>query len=194
GCYEQLYSYGSRSFAIFDTEGNQVFHSGADFEQRLAELMPDYFNSNHSASNFEGRSDDKGPEPEGVALGEINGRTYAFIGLERIGGVMVYDVTEPADSRYVAYVNNRDFSISMEDEEEAGNTDLALPQAGDLGPEGLFFIPAADSPNGNNLLAVGNEVSGTTTIFEIDGALTGPAEPGSSLPGELSSGSSGGRV
>ncbi|QGU04980.1 choice-of-anchor I family protein [Corynebacterium comes] len=164
-CYEQIYSYGGRGFSIFDHTGNLVFNSDDSFEKILAEAVPEYFNSNHSESNLEGRSDDKGPEPEGVALGEIDGRTYAFIGLERIGGVMVYDISDPSAATFVTYVNNRDFSVSMEDEADQA---AALPKAGDLGPEGLVFIPATDSPNGKNLLVVGNEVSGTTTIFRID--------------------------
>lgn len=170
-CYEEIYSYGGRGFSIFDQFGDLVFNSDDDFEQILAEAVPEYFNSNHSESNFEGRSDDKGPEPEGVALGEIDDRTYAFIGLERIGGVMVYDVTDPAAAEFVTYVNNRDFSVSMEDE---ADQEAALRKAGDLGPEGLTFIPAADSPNEKNLLVVGNEVSGTTTIFQIDEAIAQP--------------------
>lgn len=190
-CYEQLYSYGGRGFAIFDEAGNRVFNSDDEFEQILSEVVPEYFNSNHSESNFEGRSDDKGAEPEGVALGEIDGKTYAFIGLERMGGVMVYDISNPSSAEFVTYVNNRDFSISMEDEDDM---EAALPLAGDLGPEGLAFIPAADSPNDKDLLVVGNEVSGTTTIFQVDNLLAGDDVKGntssqSSLP-SLSSGSS----
>ena len=196
-CYEQLYSYGSRSFSIFDVEGNEVFNSGAFFEQHLAELHEKtdlIFNAGHDEGWFDSRSDNKGPEPEGVALGEINDRTYAFIGLERVGGVFVYDVTDPANSEYVAYVNNRDFSVSALDEDTEELVDN-WAEGGDLGAEGLVFISAEDSPNGKNLLAVGNEVSGTTTIFEIGGAATGD-EPGDTDPGDegsssdLSSGSS----
>lgn len=186
-CYEQLYSYGSRSFSIFDVDGNQVFNSGAFFEEHLAELHERtelLFNASHDEAWFDSRSDNKGPEPEGVALGEINDRTYAFIGLERIGGVFVYDVTNPASSEYVAYVNNRDFSVSAIDEDSEELVDN-WAEGGDLGAEGLVFIPAADSPNGKNLLAVGNEVSGTTTIFEIDGAATGTEDP--EEPTEISS-------
>ena len=128
--------------------------------------MPEYFNSNHSETNFEGRSDDKGPEPEGVVLGEVDGRTYAFIGLERIGGVMVYDITDPAGAFYVTYVNNRNFEVSVED---ADDVSAALAAAGDLGAEGLAFVPAAESPTGEALVVVGNEVSGTTTFFEVTG-------------------------
>ena len=39
--------------------------------------------------------------------------------------------------------------------------------SGDLGPEGLSFIPAAESPTGTPVVAVANEVSGSTTLFEV---------------------------
>ncbi len=162
GCYEALYAYGARSFSIWSTAGELVFDSGQEFEEITAAALPEFFNSNHSESNFEGRSDDKGPEPEGVVVGQVGERTYAFIGFERVGGVAVYDITSPADAAFVTYVNNRDFSVSVED-----GGDVA--QAGDLGPEGLAFIPADASPvPGTALLAVGSEVSGTTTLYRID--------------------------
>lgn len=163
-CYETLYTFGSRSFSILDASGQQVFDSGSDFEEITAEAAPDFFNSNHTESNLDGRSDDKGPEPEGVALGEIDGRTYAFIGFERVGGIAVYDVTVPTAASFVAYVNNRDFAAPLDDAE---TSPAALSAAGDLGPEGLAFVPAADSATGEPMLAVGNEVSGTTTLFAI---------------------------
>lgn len=164
-CYDELYSFGSRSFSIWNTDGDQTFDSGDDFEQITAAANPDYFNSDHSKSNLEGRSDNKGPEPENLAIGQIDGRSYAFIGLERVGGIMAYDITDPTDAKFVTYLNNRDFAVSMED-----STDVAtdLPLAGDLGPEGVTFISAADSATGEPMLAVGNEVSGTTTIFSIN--------------------------
>ena len=157
GDYDQLYSYGGRSFSIWNDQGQLVYDSGDDLERITAERYPDYFNASNSNNNFDNRSDDKGPEPEGVTTGEINGRTYAFIGLERIGGVMIYDVTDPSKASFVQYVNNRDFSAA---------TDSA--EAKDLGPEGLVFVSAEDSPNGKPLLIVANEVSGTTTFYEID--------------------------
>lgn len=199
-CYEELYSYGSRDFAIFDTEGNQVFTSEDDFEQILARLHEEgklLFNAGHDEGWFDSRSDNKGPEPEGVAVGEINGRNYAFIGLERVGGVFVYDVTDPENSEYVTYVNNRDFSVSALDEETEEPVEN-WQDAGDLGPEGLVFIPATDSPNGKDLLVVGNEVSGTTTIFEIT-SLSGDDDPADgsangSLDSLLSGSSNGGSL
>jgi len=165
GCYDELYAFGARSFSIWTTDGEQVFDSGDAFERITAEAAAESFNSNHSESNLEGRSDDKGPEPENLTIGEIDGRTYAFIGFERVGGVIVYDITDPASASYVTYINNRDFSISVED---ADDPTAVLSGAGDLGPEGLTFIPASESATGEPLLAVANEVSGTTTLFAIE--------------------------
>lgn len=164
GCYDELYAFGGRSFSIWSTDGAQVFDSGDAFEQITAAAVPAFFNSNHSESNFEGRSEDKGPEPESLTIGAIDGRTYAFIGFERVGGIAVFDITDPEASAFVTYINNRDFQVSVED---ADDPSAVLSQAGDLGPEGLTFIPAATSPTGGPLLAVANEVSGTTTLFSI---------------------------
>jgi DNA-binding beta-propeller fold protein YncE len=141
-----------------NAEGTQMYDSGSDFERITAQRYPAFFNATHASNAFEDRSDNKGPEPEGVVIGQIKGRNFAFIGLERIGGVMVYDVTNPQNARFVQYINSRDFARVPGDD----------PQVGDLGPEGLAFIAAADSPIDAPLLVVGNEVSGTTAIFRID--------------------------
>ncbi|GAB2598053.1 choice-of-anchor I family protein [Pseudactinotalea suaedae] len=173
-CYEQLYSFGARSFSIWNTSGELVFDSGDQLEQVVADAAPEFFNSNHSESNLEGRSDDKGPEPEAVTVGEVDGRTYAFVGLERVGGIAVFDISDPTDVFWVTYVNNRDFSISLEDAEDPA---AVLDEAGDLGPESIAFIAADESPTGQPLIAVGNEVSGTTTLFSITSALTPSPTP-----------------
>ncbi|WP_375001696.1 choice-of-anchor I family protein [Aeromicrobium sp. CTD01-1L150] len=171
-CYAELHSFGARSFSIFTADGQQVFDSGDEFERVVAEAIPEYFNSNHSESNLEGRSDDKGPEPESLDIGTVGDRTYAFIGFERVGGVIVYDITEPRDASYVTYVNNRDFSVSVEDADEP---ETVLDAAGDLGPEGIEFVAADDSPTGEALVAVGNEVSGTTTFYGLTDLTPGDA-------------------
>jgi hypothetical protein len=153
---DRLYSFGARSFSIWTADGVQVFDSGDQFEQITAQ-MPRFNSNNTSNSSFDTRSDDKGPEPEGVTVAHLWGRWYGFIALERIGGIMVYDVTEPAAARFVQYINNRDFGGSP-----------VLGTAGDLGPEASFVIPAPESPTKDPLLVVANEVSGTTTIFRIE--------------------------
>ncbi|HEX5858702.1 MAG TPA: choice-of-anchor I family protein [Microbacterium sp.] len=168
GCYDELYAFGARSFSIWSTDGTQVFDSGDAFERITAAANPAFFNSNHTESNLEGRSDDKGPEPESLTIGTLSGRTYAFIGFERVGGIAVFDVTEPRAAAFVTYINNREFAVSVKD---ADDPSAVLASAGDLGPEGLVFIPAESSATGQPLLAVANEVSGTTTLFSIADAL-----------------------
>ncbi len=155
--YEKIHVYGSRSFSVWTATGTQVFDSGDAFEQITAMRFPADFNANNDENGtFDTRSDNKGPEPEGLTLGVVNGRTYAFIGLERISGIMVYDVTNPLSPVFVHYLSTRDFAGDPE-----------ADTAGDLGPEGITFISSADSPTGNPLLVIGNEISGSTTIFEI---------------------------
>ncbi len=177
GLFEEIYAFGGRSFSIFEWDEDtgelkQVYDSGDDFEQITAQLLPEFFNSDHEENNFDNRSDNKGPEPEDVKIAEINGRFYAFVGLERVGGVMVYDITDPIKPTFVKYANNRDFNVST------AIDDKTNPAVGDLGLEGLLFISAQDSPNGNPLLVTANEVSGTTTIFSIDDGIKSVPEPG----------------
>ncbi|TJY63053.1 alkaline phosphatase [Sinimarinibacterium sp. CAU 1509] len=159
GDFDRLDVFGARSFSIWTESGDLVYDSGDAFEQITAEVLTEHFNANNDGNKADNRSDNKGPEPEGVALGRIDGRDYAFIGLERVGGIMVYDISNPIAPEFVQYINPRDFDVDPEEN---------LAQAGDLGPEGLHFINAEDSPNGQPLLIVGNEISGTTTVYQIN--------------------------
>jgi len=151
GAHEKLYTLGGRSFSIWASDGTQVYDSGSDFERITAGVVPANFNASNNSSTFDDRSDNKGPEPEAITVGEIDDRTYAFIGLERTGGIMVYDVTNPASPLFVDYLNNRNFAAGT----------------GDLGPESLAFISARESPNGRPLLMAANEISGTVTLYSI---------------------------
>ena len=164
GVYEAVYAYGARSFSIWNEDGGLVFDSGDQFERILAMLSPNNFNLSNTKTKQEDRSDNKGAEPEGLTIGTVDGRTYAFIGLERQGGIMVYDISNPGSVAFVDYYNNRDFSVDI-GEIDDGN--LPAGAAGDLGPEGLTFVSAEDSPNGEALLIVGSEVSGTTTVYQV---------------------------
>ena len=149
--FERLLTLGGRSFSIWSASGALMFDSGSQFERITAFADPARFNASNDNGNFDDRSDNKGPEPEGVAVGEIDGRAYAFVGLERVGGIMMYDVTDPTAPFFVDYLNNRDFTTGT----------------GDMGPEGLHFIPAHESPNGQPLVAVANEISGTVTLYAV---------------------------
>ena len=147
GDIDQLVSYGGRSFTIRDSSGNIVFDSGDDIAQITASETPTLFNANDGdPGEFDNRSDNKGAEPEAVTVGQIGDRTYAFIGLERAGGgVLIYDVTDPAAPEFIEYARNDE----------------------DISPEGLTFIPAEDSPNGVNLFVVSHEESNTVAIYEF---------------------------
>ncbi|MBQ9090725.1 MAG: choice-of-anchor I family protein, partial [Anaerotignum sp.] len=105
--------YGARSFSIYRVDADrlkQVFDSGNDFEAKTAAYFPESFNVSNDDNEYDSRSPKKGPEPENVAVGEVGDKTYAFVGLERIGGVMVYDITNPEKSAFCNYINTRDFT------------------------------------------------------------------------------------
>ena len=167
GDYDKIVSFGARSFSIWTADGQQVFDSGSDFERITAALLGNNFNNNNEENKGDSRSDDKGPEPEALVLGKIGQKLYAFIGLERTSGFMMYDVTNPFDVHFVDYVVNRDFDASFSINTDTGEVKGDASLAGDLGPEGMKFVSAEKSPNGQPLLIIGNEVSGTTSVYQI---------------------------
>lgn len=146
GRLDNIFTFGGRSFSIFDQYGNLVFDSGSD----LGEITIDQYPGVKSA--YTGRLDNKGVEPEAMAIGKVGDKTYAFIGLERTSGVMVYDITNPKHAQFVQYINTYDFAS----------------ETGDAAPEGMKFVPAEKSPTGEALLLVAHEVSGTLAIFSFE--------------------------
>ncbi|MFC3854179.1 choice-of-anchor I family protein [Salinispirillum marinum] len=170
--YDQLFAYGTRSVAIWSADGELVWDSGDMIEQYLAsdecrlgearnQPCAEFFNSNHDEGDaFESRSDNKGPEPEAVAVAELNDRMYAFLGLERMGGVMVFDITNPQAPAIVDYLNTR--NLWAEDPE------ANLATVGDLGIEDIKVIPVNQSPTGETLLLTGHEVSGTVSVYRVN--------------------------
>jgi hypothetical protein len=101
GFYTELFAFGTRSFSIWDVDGHLKYDSGDALERITAEAYPSNFNASNINNDFDNRSDDKGPEPEGVVIGKVSGTPYAFIGLERIGGVVVFDVSDPQTPKFV---------------------------------------------------------------------------------------------
>ncbi|WP_017218217.1 choice-of-anchor I family protein [Pseudoalteromonas sp. NJ631] len=154
GQYEALYTYGARSFTIWDSNGLVVFDSGDQIERITASVHGAQFNNDEDTNEGDTRSDAKGPEPEALALGQIGERTFAFVGLERMGSIMVYDITNPYDVKFEDYFYNRGL---VEDAEISG----------DLAPEGMAFIPADKSATGEALLVIGNEISGSVAVWQI---------------------------
>ena len=153
GDVDQIYSNGARSFTIWDSAGNVVWDSGDALEQITAQRMPDWFNA-QGGGEKDSRSDDKGIEPEALTLGVMDGRTYAFVGLERQSSIVIFDITEPTAPVFVDFITNWNPAGSTED-----------GSAGDVSPEGIVFVPAEDSPTGKALLIVANEFSGTVSIW-----------------------------
>ena len=154
GQYESLYAYGARSFTIWDSNGLVVFDSGDDIGRITASVHGEAFNNNEDENKGDTRSDDKGAEPEALTIGTIDERTFAFIGLERMGGIMVYDITNPYDVQFEDYFYNRGV---------IEGADIT----GDLAPEGMVFVPAEQSATNKPLLIIGNEISGSIAVWQI---------------------------
>ncbi len=146
GDIDQILTYGGRSFSIVDAQGNRVFDS-ADLIERIATQVPGLFDDT--------RSDNKGAEPEGITVGTVGDRTYAFVALERSNATLMFDITSPDHVSYTGL----------------------LQTPNDVSPEGVLFISATDSPNGQNLVVVSNEVSNTATVYQI----TPPTPPNFTL-------------
>ncbi len=154
GDFDEIYTFGTRSFSIWNaTTGALVYDSGDDLEQITANdpVYGAMFNASNANITKKNRSDDKGPEPEGVAVATIAGVPYAFVSMERVGGLMVFNISNPAAPKFVQYVNNRGLS---------GLT-------GDRGPEGIIYVKQQDSPNGNALVVLGNEISSSISVYQI---------------------------
>jgi len=145
GDYDKLYTYGARSFSIWNEAGDLVWDSGDEIGKKVAQMQPALFNQDDG--EMDGRSGNKGAEPEALTVATIAYKTYAFVGLERQNAIMVYDITDPANAKFIEYY---DTGID-----------------GDISAEGMQFIPASDSPNSKNLLLVSYEVSGSTVIYEL---------------------------
>ena len=156
GDFDEIHMYGSRSFSIRNaTTGALVYDSADDFE-RITAADPTYgelFNVSNSNNNFKNRSDNKGPEPEGVTVSKIGDKFYAFITLERVGGFMTYDITDPTNPTFIKYMNNRT---------------LGDDEGGDLAPEGIIYIAPEDNTLGTGLVVIANEVSSTISVYSLD--------------------------
>jgi len=157
GDYDELHVMGGRSYSIWNAQTGALIYDSKDLIEQITANHPT-FGAIFNASNATGvpaqknRSDDKGPEPEGVTVATFNGSTYAFVSLERIGGVMMFNVDIPSSPVFIGYANNR-------------STTLSGP---DLGAEGILFISGTDSPNNKPLLILANEVSSTLSIYQIN--------------------------
>lgn len=155
--FEEIAALGARSFSIFNADTRQiVYDSGDQFERYIAANHPLIFNADNESNTVKNRSRAKGPEPEGVALGTINGQTYAFITLERTGGVMVYNITDPNNPTFTDYKHSR----------------MTSAYGGDNGPEGIIYVAPENTTTGKGYVIIANEISGTLSMYEVAGAPT----------------------
>ena len=168
GQYDKLYAFGGRSFSIWNTNGTLVYDSASLFEKTTSSLYPLMFNTNSTSNSFDSRSTSKGPEPEALAIGQVGSRTYAFIGLERMGGFFIFDISVPKAPVFIEHVINRDLTVTFSIKDTGIGHTGSYATAGDLAPEGMKFVPAASSPTGKALLLIGNETSGTVNAYQIN--------------------------
>jgi len=157
GDYDRLYAFGARSLAVWTPSLDLVYESGEALERLTAARFPKQFNADARSGAFDRSSGFNGPAPRSVTVAALaGGPTLAFVALQGIGGIVAFELSDPAHPAVAAYVNTRGFS-----------GEVAKGKGGDAGPGGLLFIPAGDSPNGKPLLVACHEISGTVTVFEI---------------------------
>jgi len=148
GDFDEIHAFGARSFTIWNSSFSQVYDSGDQLEQLTAAQNPGRFNADNSSNTnatFDSRSDNKGPEPEAVTTGVVNGILYAFVGIERSGDIFVYDISIPTAPVFKQYIDN----------------------VLDFGVEGIVFVPANESPTGKALIISSAEVSKTVSVYEF---------------------------
>jgi hypothetical protein len=168
GDFDEIYAYGGRSFSIYNAATGAEVHDSGNLLERITATDATYgslFNASNSYNEVpvrKNRSDDKGPEPEGVTTGRIGNNLYAFVSMERVGGVLAFNINNPASPVLELYMNNRSLTAGT----------------GDLGPEGIVFISAADSPTGQPLLLLANEVSSTVAVYSIQTSTVTATRPG----------------
>jgi len=168
GDFDEIYAYGGRSFSIYNAATGAEVHDSGNLLERVTSTDATYgalFNASNSygeAPVRKNRSDDKGPEPEGVTTGRIGNNLYAFVSMERVGGVLIFNINNPASPVLELYLNNRSLTAGT----------------GDLGPEGIVFISATDSPTGQPLLLLANEVSSTVAVYSIQTSTVTATRPG----------------
>lgn len=135
GDFDELYATGGRSVSIINVAtGQLVANIGKDLEQRVID----------AGKYDDDRSDNKGVEVEAVTVAQVNGQTLAFIGMERVDQIAIYDVSNPASPKFVQLFSTGD------------------------APEGVLFVKPKDSPNGRSLLIVSSEDDGQVKFYQPD--------------------------
>lgn len=135
GDLDELYSFGARSFTIWNGNTGKAVY---DSKNNLDKISHDF------GTYDDGRSDDKGAEPEAAVVAKMGSKYILFVGLERTDTMVTYDVTNPAAPQYLQTIKTGD------------------------APEGLLYIPASKSPTKRSLVVVSSEGDGTIKIYQPD--------------------------
>jgi hypothetical protein len=149
GKLDQPVMLGTRSFSIWSAADGSLVKDSGSLESVLLALDAATHNMNSGLpSNFDTRSDDKGPEPEALAVAMLGERRVAFVGMERQNGILAYDITDPTQMVRLGYVNSYADGL--------------------ISPESLLFVDAADSPTGTALLLAGYELGdGAIGVYSV---------------------------
>jgi hypothetical protein len=164
GDIDNIHLRGTNSMTIY-RNGSPVWDSGELLDQIQTQAFGvANINGSHSLSsdkstmNYVGqdRSDDKGAEPEGVAVGMVGDRRIAVLGLERMTALAIFDVTQPRKPVFQEW-------IQMLPTKATPAKDVKH-----WSPEGIVFVPAENSPSGKALIITSYELSGSLSIHEIE--------------------------
>jgi 2',3'-cyclic-nucleotide 2'-phosphodiesterase / 3'-nucleotidase / 5'-nucleotidase len=172
GDVDRLLPIGGRSLSVWDEAGHLVYDTGDLLERATAAdalyaPAANLFNTSDDENEFDGRSEKRGPEPEGVAIGRVAGHTYAFLATERTSVIATFDVTDPRSVAFQGLAGTRNFAEDPKAVGSADEDDYVNCAAGDLGPEGVLFLPKDESPIGTALLVVSYETSGSVRLFAV---------------------------
>jgi len=164
GDIDNIHLRGTNSMTIY-RNGSVIWDSGELLDQiQIQAFGVANINGSHSLSsdkstmNYVGqdRSDDKGAEPEGVAVGMVGDRRIAVLGLERMTALAIFDITVPKKPVFQEW-------IQMLPAKATPAKDVKH-----WSPEGIVFVPADKSPSGKALIITSYELSGTLSIHQIE--------------------------
>lgn len=147
GVIETLTALGARSVSVYDADRMSLLgDTGDQLERAILAAAPEWFNADSSAgAPARGRSDDRGPEPEGIAIGVVNGVRIAFVSIERPGGIAMVSLSSAASPRVM--------HVEM------------TAARGDFAAEGLLFLGSEESPSGEPMLLAAFEGSGGVRAY-----------------------------
>jgi hypothetical protein len=164
GDIDTIHLRGSYSMTMY-RNGMPIWDSGELLDQiQIKAFGVANINGSHSYSkdkstmNYVGqdRSDDKGAEPEGVALGMVGDRRIAILGLERMTALAIFDITQPR------------MPVFQEWLQMLPTTATPAKDVKHWSPEGIVFVPADKSPSGKALVITSYELSGSISIHQIE--------------------------